>query len=93
MMNRIDWTENAPSREKDGKQGAVRQWLIAEDEKGGLKDLSSNSISLLFEGEVKNRAFKRWGSRVVETDSEAREILARVKMDNFWTLAKTSTSA
>jgi U4/U6 small nuclear ribonucleoprotein PRP3 len=87
MLNRIDWTENAPSRERDGGQ-QPREWLVAEDEKGDLKDTSLNECKLVFEGEEKGRAFRIWKSRVCETDAEAREILARHKMDNFWSLAK-----
>lgn len=89
MLNRIDWTENAPSRERDGKQGTVRQWLMAEDEKGALKDMSLNDCKLVFEGEVKSRSFRKWGSKVCETDAEAREVLSRVKMENFWSQAKS----
>lgn len=88
MLNRIDWTENAPSRNREGKGGAVRDWLMAENEKGELKDMSLNECKLVFEGEQKARGFRKWGSRVCETDAEAREVLARAKMDNFWSLAK-----
>ncbi|CEI62936.1 hypothetical protein FVEN_g495 [Fusarium venenatum] len=88
MLNRIDWTENSPSRDRDGKQGATRDWLLAEKETGELKDMSMNECKLIFEGEEKARAFRKWGSKVCETDSEARDALARTKMDNFWQLAK-----
>jgi U4/U6 small nuclear ribonucleoprotein PRP3 len=88
MLNRIDWTENAPSRDKDGKQGTVRDWLLAEKDNGELKDMSMNECKLVFEGEQKARAFRKWGSKVCETDAEAREALSRTKMDNFWSLAK-----
>lgn len=87
MCNRIDWTENVPSR--DSKQGQQRQWLMAEDEKGGLKDMTSNYCKLVFEGEVKLRSFKRWTSKVAETDAEARDLLARSKMENFWSQARS----
>ncbi|CAM1509236.1 Fc.00g029750.m01.CDS01 [Cosmosporella sp. VM-42] len=88
MLNRIDWTENVPSRDKDGKQGAVRDWLLAEKDNGELKDMSMNECKLVFEGEQKARSFRKWGSKVCETDAEAREALTRTKMDNFWSLAK-----
>lgn len=99
MTRRIDWTESLPSREKDvipgsggasGEKATVRDWLKAEDESGQLKDLSTNKCVLLFEGETKAQAFKKWGSKVCETDQEAREFLARTKMDSFWTLAKNT---
>jgi U4/U6 small nuclear ribonucleoprotein PRP3 len=90
MLNRIDWTENVPSRERgDGKPSAARDWLLAENERGELKDMSLNECKLVFEGEQKARAFRRWGSRVCETDAEARDALSRAKMDNFWSIAKS----
>ncbi|CAP71167.1 uncharacterized protein PODANS_6_5370 [Podospora anserina S mat+] len=100
MTRRIDWTEALPSRERNVQVGAyntatqatVREWLKPEDEKGQLKDLSGNKCVLLFEGETKAQAFKKWGSKVFETDQEAREFLARVKMDSFWTQAKNTPS-
>lgn len=89
MLNRIDWTENVPSRSReDSKAGAVRDWLLAENEKGELKDISLNKCELVFEGEQKTRAFRKWGSKVCETDAEVREALSRSKMDDFWSLAK-----
>ena len=88
MLQRIDWTENAPSRDKDNKKGLERDWLVAENEKGELKDMSLNECKLVFEGEQKARAVRKWGSRVCETDAEARSVLARAKMENFWSLAK-----
>ena len=93
MLNRIDWTENSePNSVREGNKEALASWLQAEDEKGGLKDLGLNSCSLVWEGEQRSRAFKKWGSRVCETDKEARDILSRTKMDSFWTLAKSMTS-
>ncbi|EOO04306.1 putative u4 u6 small nuclear ribonucleoprotein prp3 protein [Phaeoacremonium minimum UCRPA7] len=89
MLNRVDWTENASSRDREGKQGQLRQWLMAEDEKGDLKDMSTNKCTLVFEGEVKTRAFRKWASKVCETDAEVREVLSRTKMENFWSQAKS----
>jgi U4/U6 small nuclear ribonucleoprotein PRP3 len=99
MLRRIDWTESLPSREKDAANAAaantsgaaaVRDWLKGEDENGQLRDLSANKCVLVFEGESKMPAFKKWGSKVCETDGEAREFLSHRKMDNFWTQAKNT---
>lgn len=100
MLRRIDWTESLPAREKDvataaggatGQAAATaREWLKAEDEKGQLKDLSANRCVLVFEGETKAPMFKKWGSKVCETDQEAREFLAQRKMENFWSQAKNT---
>lgn len=87
MYHRIDWTENASAR--DEKPGQQRDWLMADDGKGTLKDMTSNYCNLVFEGEVKTRAFKRWTSKIAETDAEARDILTRSKMENFWSTARS----
>ncbi|KAG9232204.1 pre-mRNA processing factor 3-domain-containing protein [Amylocarpus encephaloides] len=90
MLQRIDWTENSPTRIKEGKNAeALQDWLKAEDEKGELKDMTLNKCVLVFEGEEKSRAFRKWGSKVCETDSAARDALTRAKMENFWTVAKS----
>lgn len=92
MLNRIDWTENpGPNAVREGNREAHASWLEADDEKGELKDLSANTCSLLWEGQAKARAFRKWlGARVCESDSQAKDVLARGKMENFWILAKTA---
>ena len=90
MLSRIDWTENsAPNSVREGNKEALASWLQAEDEKGELKDLGLNKCILVWEGEQKARAFRKWGSRVCETDAAAKEALGRAKMETFWTLAKS----
>ncbi|KAI0876333.1 pre-mRNA processing factor 3-domain-containing protein [Hypoxylon argillaceum] len=91
MLNRIDWTENVPPRDKDAQNDNMRDWLKAEDEKGDLKDLALNKCQLLFEGEVKSQAFHAFKSRVCETDAEARQALSRAKLESFWNMAKSTT--
>lgn len=90
MLNRIDWTENAPPRDRDVPSESTRDWLKAEDEKGELKDLTLNKCQLLFEGEVKSQAFHAFKSRVCETDAEARQALSRAKLESFWNTAKST---
>lgn len=87
MLERINWTENVHSQEGKTQQ-QVREWLVAENESGDLKDMSHNECKLVFEGEEKTRAYRKWGSKVCESDAEARDALARAKMDNFWAVAK-----
>lgn len=91
MMNRIDWTENAgPKSVREGNKEALAKWLEAEDENSEVKDLSLNSCLLVFEGEEKQRAFRKWlGARVCESDAQAKDILVRAKMESFWNLAKS----
>lgn len=95
MVNRIDWTENpgAGQASADSPEAQV-SWLSTEDEKGEPRDFSENTCNLIWEGQAKNRAFKRWfGARVCETDSAAKDALSRAKMENFWTLAKSAQPA
>ena len=96
MMQRIDWTENSgPGSVREGNKEALAKWLEAEDETTGeLKDLSLNTCELVFEGEEKQRRFRKWlGARVCETDAQAKDTLGRAKMENFWTLAKSMKGA
>ena len=92
MLQRIDWTENSsPAAVREGNKDAAQlaDWLRAEDERGELKDLGGNRCTLVWEGEQKTRAFRKWGSRVCDTDAAAKEALGRAKMESFWTLAKS----
>ncbi|KAF2195551.1 PRP3-domain-containing protein [Zopfia rhizophila CBS 207.26] len=91
MLHRIKWTENAmPGSVREGNQEVEAQWLNGVDEQGNLKDLSLNKCQLIFEGEVRQRAFRKWGSKVCETDGEAKDTLARSKLDSLWALAKST---
>lgn len=98
ILNRIDWTENAPSlprnddkKDNKDKSGSAQKpsFLLAENpETGLLKDLSGNKARLIFEGEEKTAQFRKVVTRNVETDKEAMEILDRTRMSTFWTLAR-----
>ncbi|KAF2196403.1 Pre-mRNA-splicing factor 3 [Delitschia confertaspora ATCC 74209] len=91
MLNRIKWTENdMPSSVREGNREAEAQWLQSVDADGNLKDLSFNKCQLIFEGEVKDRQFRRWSSKVCESDGEARDFLGRQKLDSLWALAKSA---
>lgn len=90
MLQRIKWSENAePTEIQIEKTANDPQWMKSLDDAGNLKDHSHNKCTLLFEGEVKNRAFRKWGSKMCETAGEAREILSRSKLDSLWALAKS----
>ncbi|KAG6003354.1 hypothetical protein E4U21_002096 [Claviceps maximensis] len=77
MLSRIDWTENSPSRSRENGSWPEKDWLQAEASGGLLKDMSLNQCTLVFEGEQKARAFRKWSTKVCDSDAEAREILAR----------------
>jgi len=103
MLKRVVWTDNLPSLARDadqpassgGKPGGGRDpvaeaaWLKPEDDTGALRDLSENRCVLVWEGEIRQRMFKKWGSRVCETDSEARSALERAKAEFYWTKARS----
>ena len=91
MLDRIDWTENSPALVREGNKAASAAFLEAEDESGAVKDLSGNKCQLLFEGQEKDRVFRKWTTRVCETDKEAMDSLGRTKMESFWTMAKGLT--
>lgn len=91
MQQRIKWQEmEAPRAVEEGNREALAKWLEAEDENGELKDLSLNKCDLIFRGEEKQRAFRKWlGARVCETDAQAKDVLSRAKMESFWNVAKS----
>lgn len=79
-----------PQSVREGNREAEAAWLKSVDDQGELKDLSFNKCTLVWEGEERDRAFKKWfGLKTCETDHEAKEALTRSKMENMWTLAKT----
>jgi U4/U6 small nuclear ribonucleoprotein PRP3 len=88
MLNRIKWDENArPTEIQAEKQALEPKWMRSMDENGELKDHSHNTCILVFEGELKQHGFRKWGSKMCETDGEARQVLGRSKIDSMWALA------
>ncbi|CAK7268434.1 U4/U5/U6 small nuclear ribonucleoprotein prp3 [Sporothrix epigloea] len=101
MLNRIDWTQNTPATmptptlsavgrlpdaSGDSGNGPSREWLASED-----ASLPNNQIMLLFDGETKGRVFRKWSSKICDTDREAFDFLARTKLETFWTQARSSS--
>ncbi|KAF2823083.1 PRP3-domain-containing protein [Ophiobolus disseminans] len=90
LLQRINWQDNGlPTETQAEKAASDPRWLQPTDEIGNLKDHSSNKCILIFEGEVKQNSFRKWGSKMCETAGEARELLARSKLDSLWALAKS----
>lgn len=77
---------SASAAAEGGGASKAATWLNPLTETGDLKDLSENRCMLVWEGEEQAKSFKRWGSKAVETDGEARDVLARMKMENMSTL-------
>ena len=98
MEHRVKWQENEQPRavaqgNREAAQDAAQQkeWLSAVDAQGELKDLGMNECVVVFKGEAKQRAFRKWlGARVCESDSQAKDVLARAKMESFWNVARAS---
>ncbi|ORY07250.1 pre-mRNA processing factor 3-domain-containing protein [Clohesyomyces aquaticus] len=91
LLRRIKWNENAfPTEKQAEKLQSNPPWMRSVDDENNLKDLSSNQCSLIFEGQLKQRAFRKWAEKICETDGEAKEVLARAKLDSLWALAKSS---
>lgn len=52
-----------------------------------------HTCTLLHKGQIKARKFKKWGSfREVDTETQARDVLSRAKLETFWTQAKAMSS-
>ncbi|KAF1984400.1 PRP3-domain-containing protein [Aulographum hederae CBS 113979] len=92
MLHRMRWHENdTPRAPKEGSKEVEAAFLSQVNEDGSLKDLSQNKCQLVWEGKQRSRVFKKWGTRVCHTDSEAKELLERTKMSNMWTQARAMT--
>jgi U4/U6 small nuclear ribonucleoprotein PRP3 len=62
------------------------------DEDQDDDDNKDTTCTMVWQGQIRDRKFKRWGSvRNVETDIQAKEALTRANMENFWLIAKNST--
>ncbi|KAF2001315.1 PRP3-domain-containing protein [Amniculicola lignicola CBS 123094] len=94
MLKRIKWTDNAfpTEAQQERMEKEEPEWLRQVDANGNLKDMSHNKCVLVFEGGIRARAFKRWTLETVETDGEAKEFLARHKLDSMWAVAKATTA-
>jgi U4/U6 small nuclear ribonucleoprotein PRP3 len=81
MLNRISWQAIL------GGEGAGEAQSNDQDP----EDNKDGTCTLLWQGQIRDRKFKKWGSfREVETEVQAKTALTKVKMENFWTLAKSS---
>lgn len=83
MVNRIDWKESlAP------KEGAEE----GEQEEVGEVDMEKNMCTLVWEGELKQKGFKKFTTERCPTDALAKERLERAKMEFMWTQAKNAVT-
>ncbi|RPB04173.1 PRP3-domain-containing protein [Choiromyces venosus 120613-1] len=88
MLNRIDWKESITAREgskdPEGDAGA--------EEEGQAVDMTKNMCTLVWEGEVRQKGFKRFTTERIPSDALARERLERARMEYMWTQAKNAVA-
>ncbi|RPB09404.1 PRP3-domain-containing protein [Morchella conica CCBAS932] len=83
MVNRIDWKESLAPKEgtEEGEQEEV-----------GEVDMEKNMCTLVWEGELKQKGFKKFTTERCPTDALAKERLERAKMEFMWTQAKNAVT-
>ncbi|KAF3925516.1 hypothetical protein AA313_de0209708 [Arthrobotrys entomopaga] len=88
MIQRIKWNETSGGHDSDaeGDSPGASAPLAAET-------MESNYCTLVWEGELKLRSFKKFTTSKCESESEARRLLERNKVENYWTLAKSKWSS
>jgi U4/U6 small nuclear ribonucleoprotein PRP3 len=93
LLSRMKWTDNGfpTERQMELQKPNEPTWIKPTDEQGVIKDHSSNRCVCVFEGEIKDRLYKKWGSKMCETVGEAKELLARTKLESLWAMAEHTT--
>ncbi|KAF3312470.1 hypothetical protein TWF173_007082 [Orbilia oligospora] len=81
MMQRIKWDENGMGVGLDAEGDSMVDETMAPG-------TESNTCTLVWEGDLKLKSFKRFTTNKCESESEARRLLERNKVENYWTLAK-----
>lgn len=98
MQRRIAWTE--PARERgnedvelaDGAEGEVsadkgKRAVSADAAEEGVVSLEDNQCWLIWEGELRDRAFSNFKPKSCPTDASAKEVLGE-KLAGYWDQAK-----
>lgn len=100
MMDRMAWTvtarprgteeveiDNGGSDEEDGAEGKGKGKVVAQDESGEIVSLEDNKCFLIWEGQLRDRAFNNFKPRSCPTDSSAKELLGS-RLAGYWDQAK-----
>jgi len=99
MLNRIVWTEAARPRgaedaeiegdqESDGEGNVKAMGKIeAAADSGSVISLEDNQCWLVWEGQLRDRAFSNFKIKTCPTDSAAKEVLGP-KLSGYWDQAK-----
>lgn len=99
MLDRIAWTEAARPRgteveidnresdeEVDG-DAKGKQKVVPQDETGEVISLEDNKCFIIWEGQLRDRAFNSFKPRSCPTDSSAKELLG-TRLSGYWDQAK-----
>ena len=99
MLVRIAWTEAA--RERGGEDVEIDEGeeedtttgdkgkgkAVVQDEDGGEVSLEDNKCWLIWEGQLRDRAYSNFKPKSCPTDSAAKEVLGQ-KLAGYWDQAK-----
>jgi len=77
MLRRIDWSDTT-------RLGEGSEEMVDDEPKETQK---INKCSLIWEGVVKDRAFKGFKFKTCPTENTAREHLRKYKVEHYWDLA------
>ena len=99
MLVRIAWTEAARERGgedveidegeegEEGNHDKGRGKAVAQNENGEEVSLEDNKCWLIWEGQLRDRAFNNFKPKSCPTDSAAKEVLGQ-KLAGYWDQAK-----
>lgn len=99
MMHRMAWTEAARERGgsdvelEEGGEGEAdvqdkgKGKMAAQDEDGDRVPLEDNQCWLIWEGQLRDRAFSNFKPKSCPTDNAAKEVLGQ-KLAGYWDQAK-----
>lgn len=102
MLRRIDWNDDRAAREagddddsdedsdeEDTKPAAAAPASAAPAD--GSAPKKRNECHLVWEGEMKDRAFRRFRTSVLPTEYAAKELLEKFGAAQYWDIAKNYT--
>jgi len=100
MLDRMAWTEaarprgveeveidNGGSDEEGGGDGKGKGQAVTQDEAGEAVSLEDNKCFIVWEGQLRDRAFSSFKPRSCPTDSSAKELLG-ARLSGYWDQAK-----
>lgn len=89
MLRRIDWNDLPPPKSLENDEMAMD---VDEPKNSyGLKEGEENSCYMVWTGQVKNKAFKKFTWRMFESEKMAREELSKWHVEHYWDAAVMAT--